>query len=89
MQFSELEEDEFYNKTRVWTDEDQQRIATKILGKSKGDAAAFLRDTEDCKKKDAGKALELMEDANVIHWEGKRPKIAALGPNDNEPQIEL
>jgi hypothetical protein len=41
VQFSELEEDEFYNKTRVWTDEDQQRIAAKILGKSKGDAAGL------------------------------------------------
>jgi hypothetical protein len=50
---------------------------------------AFIRDTEDCKKKDAEKVLALMEDASVIHWEGKRPKIAALGPNDNEPQIEL
>ncbi len=89
VQFNELEVDDFYNKTRVWTDEDQQRIASKILGKSKGDAATFIRDTEDCKKKDAEKVLALMEDASIIHWEGKRPKIAALGTNDNEPHIEL
>ena len=87
--FSELEVDDFYNKTRVWTDEDQQRIAVKILGKSKGDAAIFIRDTEDCKKKDAEKVLALMEDNSIIHWEGKRPKIAALGKGDKEEEIEL
>jgi len=82
VEFAEVEVDEFYNRTRVWTDEDQQRIVTKIVGKSKGDAAAFIRDTEDCKKKDADKLLALMEDNGTIHWEGKRPKFVALGKND-------
>ena len=88
VEFSEIETDEFYNRTRVWTEEDQHRIAAKIIGKSKGDAAAFIRDTEECKKKDADKVLALMEDGGVIHWEGKRPKIVALGTNDNE-EIDL
>ena len=89
VEFSEVEVDEFYNKTRVWTDEDKHRIAAKILGKSKGDAAAFIRDTEDCKRKDAEKVLALMEENSIIHWEGKRPKIVALGPNDGEDPIDL
>jgi hypothetical protein len=82
VEFAEVEVDEFYNRTRVWTDEDQQRIVTKIVGKSKGDAAAFIRDTEDCKKKDADKLLALMEDNGTIHWEGKRPKFVALGKDN-------
>ena len=77
-----LVRNKFYNRTRVWTDEDQQRIVTKIVGKSKGDAAAFIRDTEDCKKKDADKLLALMEDNGTIHWEGKRPKFVALGKDN-------
>ena len=89
VEFTEVEVDEFYNKTRVWTDEDKHRIAAKILGKSKGDAAAFIRDTEDCKRKDAEKVLALMEENSIIHWEGKRPKIVALGPNDGEDPIDL
>lgn len=89
VEFSEIEVDEFYNKTRVWTDEDKHRIAAKILGKSKGDAATFIRDTEDCKRKDAEKVLALMEENSIIHWEGKRPKIVALGPNDGEDPIDL
>ena len=88
VEFSEIETDEFYNRTRVWTEEDQHRIAAKIIGKSKGDAAAFIRDTEECKKKDADKVLALMEDGGVIHWEGKRPKIVALGNKENE-DLEL
>ena len=89
VEFSEIEVDEFYNKTRVWTDEDKHRIAAKILGKSKGDAATFIRDTEDCKRKDAEKVLALMEENSIIHWDGKRPKIVALGPNDGEEPIDL
>lgn len=89
VEFSEVEVDEFYNKTRVWTDEDKHRIAAKILGKSKGDAATFIRDTEDCKRKDAEKVLALMEENSIIHWDGKRPKIVALGPKDGEDPIEL
>mgnify|MGYP001026031488 FL=1 len=89
VEFSEVEVDEFYNKTRVWTDEDKHRIAAKILGKSKGDAAAFIRDTEDCKRKDAEKVLALMEENSIIHWDGKRPKIVALGPNNGEDPIDL
>lgn len=83
VEFAEIEVDEFYNRTRVWTDEDQHRIAGKIIGKSKGDAAVFIRDTEDCKKKDADKVLSLMEDSGIIHWEGKRPKIVALGKGED------
>lgn len=89
VEFSEVEVDEFYNKTRVWTDEDKHRIAAKILGKSKGDAATFIRDTEDCKRKDAEKVLALMEENSIIHWDGKRPKIVALGPKDGEDPIDL
>jgi hypothetical protein len=89
VEFSEVEVDEFYNKTRVWTDEDKHRIAAKILGKSKGDAATFIRDTEDCKRKDAEKVLALMEENSIIHWDGKRPKIVALGPKDGEEPIDL
>jgi hypothetical protein len=89
VEFSEIEVDEFYNRTRVWTDEDQHRIAEKILGKSKGDASAFIRDTEDCKKKDADKVLALMEDSGKIHWDGKRPKIAALGKAEHNNDIEI
>jgi hypothetical protein len=89
VEFSEIEVDEFYNKTRVWTDEDKHRIAAKILGKSKGDAATFIRDTEDCKRKDAEKVLALMEENSIIHWDGKRPKIVALGPKDGEEPIDL
>jgi len=89
VEFSEIEVDEFYNRTRVWTDEDQERIALKIIGKSKGDAATFIRDTEDCKRKDAEKVLAIMEDGGAIHWEGKRPKIAALGRGDNRQNLEL
>ena len=77
VEFSEVEVDDFYNRTRVWTDEDQQRIVTKIVGKSKGDAAAFIRDTEDCKKKDADKLLALLEDNGTIHWEGKAAQVCS------------
>ena len=48
VEFSEIETDEFYNRTRVFTDEDKKRITEKIIGKSKGDALIFVRDTEDC-----------------------------------------
>lgn len=89
VEFKEIETDEFYNRTRVWTDEDQKRIAAKILGKSKGDAAAFIRDTEDCKKKDAEKVLAIMEDNHTIHWQGLRPKIAAYGKSDYREDLEL
>lgn len=83
VEFSEIEEDEFYNRTRVWTKEDKERISKKIEGKSKGDAAVFIRDTEDCKKKDAEKILSEMEDEGVIFWNGKRPKYVALTPPDD------
>lgn len=82
VEFSEVAVDEFYNRTRVFTVEDHKRIAEKIVGKSKGDATTFIRDTEDCRKKDAEKVLSQMEDTGVIHWEGLRPKIAALGKGD-------
>lgn len=80
VEFNEIEEDEFYNRTRVWTIEDKKRISKKIEGKSKGDAAVFIRDTEDCKKKDAEKVLSEMEDEHIIYWNGKRPKYVALEP---------
>jgi hypothetical protein len=66
----------------VWTLEDKKRISQKIEGKSKGDAAVFIRDTEDCKKKDAEKILSEMEDEHIIYWNGKRPKYVALTPPD-------
>lgn len=80
VEFNEIEEDEFYNRTRVWTIEDKKRISKKIEGKSKGDATVFIRDTEDCKKKDAEKVLSEMEDEHIIYWNGKRPKYVALEP---------
>lgn len=84
VEFSEIEIDEFYNRTRVWTDEDQKRISNKIVGKSKGEAATFIRDTEDCRKKDAEKVLSIMEENRIIHWHGKRPKYVALVPEENK-----
>lgn len=83
VEFTEVAEDEFYNRTRVWTAEDKKRISKKIEGKSKGDAAVFIRDTEDCRKKDADKILNEMEDDGVIYWDGKRPKIVSLTPPED------
>lgn len=77
VEFAEIEEDEFYNRTRVFTDEDKKRITEKIIGKSKGDALIFIRDTEDCKKKDAEKVLSQLEDEHMIMYVGKRPKYIA------------
>ena len=89
VEFSEIEVDEFYNRTRVWTAPEQEALALKLIGKSKGDAMAFIRDTEDCKRKDAEKVLALMEDGGIIHWDGKRPKFVALGKVDKNNDIEL
>ena len=77
VEFTEIEEDEFYNRTRVFTIEDKKRITEKIIGKSKGDALIFIRDTEDCKKKDAEKVLSQLEDEHMIMYVGKRPKYIA------------
>jgi len=77
VEFAEIETDEFYNRTRVFTDEDKKRITAKIIGKSKGDALIFIRDTEDCKKKDAEKVLSQLEDEHMIMYVGKRPKYIA------------
>lgn len=77
VEFAEIEEDEFYNRTRVFTIEDKKRITAKIIGKSKGDALIFIRDTEDCKKKDAEKVLSQLEDEHMIMYVGKRPKYIA------------
>ena len=77
VEFAEIETDEFYNRTRVFTDEDKKRITEKIIGKSKGDALIFIRDTEDCKKKDAEKVLSQLEDEHMIMYVGKRPKYIA------------
>ena len=77
VEFAEIEEDEFYNRTRVFTIEDKKRITEKIIGKSKGDALIFIRDTEDCKKKDAEKVLSQIEDERMIMYVGKRPKYIA------------
>lgn len=77
VQFSEIETDEFYNRTRVFTIEDKKRITEKIIGKSKGDALIFIRDTEDCKKKDAEKLISQLEDEKIIMFVGKRPKYVA------------
>ena len=77
VEFAEIEEDEFYNRTRVFTDEDKKRITAKIIGKSKGDALIFIRDTEDCKKKDSEKVLSQLEDEHMIMYVGKRPKYIA------------
>ena len=77
VEFAEIETDEFYNRTRVFTDEDKKRITAKIIGKSKGDALIFIRDTEDCKKKDSEKVLSQLEDEHMIMYVGKRPKYIA------------
>lgn len=77
VEFSEIEVDEFYNRSRVFEVEDKKRIAAKVIGKSKGDATTFIRDTEDCLKKEAEKVLSQMEDERIIMYVGKRPKIIA------------
>lgn len=77
VEFAEIETDEFYNRTRVFTIEDKKRITEKIIGKSKGDALIFIRDTEDCKKKDAEKLVSQLEDERIIMFVGKRPKYVA------------
>lgn len=89
VEFSEIETDEFYNRTRVFTDEDKKRITTKIIGKSKGDALIFIRDTEDCKKKDAEKVLSQLEDERLIMYVGKRPKYIAHFDDQLNTDIEL
>jgi hypothetical protein len=89
VEFAEIEEDEFYNRTRVFTDEDKKRITAKIIGKSKGDALIFIRDTEDCKKKDAEKVLSQLEDEHLIMYVGKRPKYIAYYDTNINTDIEL
>ena len=83
VEFSEIETDEFYNRTRVFTAEDKKRVTDKIIGKSKGDALIFVRDTEDCKKKDAEKLISQLEDEKIIMFVGKRPKFIATMTNNN------
>ena len=85
VEFSEIETDEFYNRTRVFTDEDKKRITEKIIGKSKGDALIFVRDTEDCKKKDAEKLISQLEDEKIIMFVGKRPKFIAYYEDFQKP----
>lgn len=89
VEFAEIEEDEFYNRTRVFTDEDKKRITAKIIGKSKGDALIFIRDTEDCKKKDAEKVLSQLEDEHLIMYVGKRPKYIAYYDTNINTDIQL
>jgi len=85
VEFAEIEEDEFYNRTRVFTAEDKKRITDKIIGKSKGDALIFIRDTEDCKKKDAEKVISQLEDEHFIMYVGKRPKYIAYYDEQQKP----
>ena len=89
VQFSEIETDEFYNRTRVFTPEDKKRITDKIIGKSKGDALIFIRDTEDCKKKDAEKVLSQLEDEHLIMYVGKRPKYIAYYDTNVNTDLEI
>ena len=89
VQFSEIETDEFYNRTRVFTPEDKKRITDKIIGKSKGDALIFIRDTEDCKKKDAVKVLSQLEDEHLIMYVGKRPKYIAYYDTNVNTDLEI
>lgn len=89
VEFAEIETDEFYNRTRVFTDEDKKRITSKIIGKSKGDALIFIRDTEDCKKKDAEKVLSQLEDEHLIMYVGKRPKYIAYYDETISNDVEL
>jgi hypothetical protein len=89
VEFAEIETDEFYNRTRVFTDEDKKRITAKIIGKSKGDALIFIRDTEDCKKKDSEKVLSQLEDERLIMYVGKRPKYIAYYDTNINTDIEL
>ena len=89
VQFSEIETDEFYNRTRVFTPEDKKRITDKIIGKSKGDALIFIRDTEDCKKKDAEKVLSQLEDERLIMYVGKRPKYIAYYDTNVNTDFEI
>ena len=89
VEFAEIETDEFYNRTRVFTSEDKTRITQKIIGKSKGDALIFIRDTEDCKKKDAEKLISQLEDEKIIMYVGKRPKYIAHYDETMRNDVEL
>lgn len=89
VEFAEIETDEFYNRTRVFTSEDKTRITQKIIGKSKGDALIFIRDTEDCKKKDAEKLISQLEDEKMIMYVGKRPKYIAHYDETMSNDVEL
>lgn len=89
VEFKEIETDEFYNKTRVFTIEDKKRVTDKIIGKSKGDALIFIRDTEDCKKKDSEKLISQLEDEKFIMFVGKRPKFVAYYDDTIRNEIEI
>jgi hypothetical protein len=79
----EHQHESFFKPQHVWEPDALKTLAVKIAGKSKGDAVEFIRDTESVQKKDAIKALNMMEDDRIIEWTGGRPKIATL--IDNTP----
>lgn len=79
----EHQHESFFKPQHVWEPDALKRLGQKIAGKSKGDAVEFIRDTESVQKKDAIKALNMMEDDRIIEWTGGRPKIATL--IDNTP----
>ena len=78
VQLDEHQHESFFKPQHVWEPDALKTLAGKIAGKSKGDAVEYVRDTESVQKKDAIKALNMMEDARIIEWTGGRPKIATL-----------
>jgi hypothetical protein len=87
VQLDEHQHESFFKPQHVWEPDALKTLAAKIAGKSKGDAVEYVRDTESVQKKDAIKALNMMEDARIIEWSGGRPKIATL--IDHKPEYTL
>lgn len=78
---SEQEAETFYK--HEWQSSDLEELSLKVEGKSKNDAIYYIRDIRDVQKKEAIKAINLMEEASLIEWKGKRPKIIkSIPPKD-------
>lgn len=53
---------------RIWTSDDYHRLLDQISGKSKTDAAKFIRDIEGVTKRMAEKVINEMESNNMIEY---------------------
>lgn len=78
IELTEHQHESFFKPQHVWEPDTLKTLADRIAGKSKGDATEYIRDTESVQKKEAIKALNLMEEQRIIEWTGGRPKIATL-----------